>query len=231
MDHRLYLGTKNASSWAMRAWLALRAAGCAFDEKVVDIRRPQRFANLAEIGRVSPPAAVPVLVAGEQIIFDSLAIMEYANDLSGGALLPSDPVLRAQARSILGWQHAGLSGICARISFESSFYPIKRRLTDAEAAECRPLLGLLEARLSESGGPFLFGIVSLADFALTPTVIRLARHRLDLRQWPRAARWRAAILDHPLVREWMEEADALPHIWYDDYLLPGAQHARAFEQA
>ena len=46
----LYSGTKNASSWAMRAWLALREAGIDFDEEVVDIRRPQRFANLERIG-------------------------------------------------------------------------------------------------------------------------------------------------------------------------------------
>ena len=46
----LYSGTKNASSWAFRAWLALREAGLDFEERVVDIRRPQRLGNLAMIG-------------------------------------------------------------------------------------------------------------------------------------------------------------------------------------
>lgn len=49
----LYSGTKNASSWAMRAWLALRAAGYEFREEVIDIRRPQRYANLARVGELS----------------------------------------------------------------------------------------------------------------------------------------------------------------------------------
>ena len=95
----LYSGTRNASSWAMRAWLALREAGVDFDEVVVDIRRPQRYANLARIGRISPPAAVPVLDTGQGVIYDSSAIMEYANDACGGGLLPADPLARAQARA------------------------------------------------------------------------------------------------------------------------------------
>src|SRR5450432_4266291 len=84
----LYSGTKNASSWAMRAWLALRAARFEFTEEIVDIRRPQRFGGLARIGRFSPSASVPVLVAGDTTIFDSLAIMEFANEMASGALLP-----------------------------------------------------------------------------------------------------------------------------------------------
>src|SRR3546814_8176237 len=58
MKPLFYSGTKNASSWAMRAWLALREAGVVFEEEVVDIRRPQRFANLDRIGAFSPPAMV-----------------------------------------------------------------------------------------------------------------------------------------------------------------------------
>lgn len=215
-------GTRNASSWAMRAWLALREARVDFDEEVVDIRRPQRFDNLARIGRLSPPAAVPVLVVDGATIFDSLAIMEFANDASGGRLLPADPLKRAQARSLMAWQHSGLSGICARISFESSFYPWRRTLTPAEVAEGERLFGWLEPRLAESGGPFLFGPVSLADFALAPTVVRLARHAYPLERYPAARGWTAALLDHRHVREWMDEADRLPHIWFDEYLVPGA---------
>src|SRR5688500_6934842 len=121
---KLYSGTRNASSWAMRAWLALREAGVEFSEEVIDIRKPQRFANLARIGSFSPLAMVPVLVAGDAVIFDSLAIMEYANDAREGRLLPADRTQRAQARAILVWQHSGLSGICSRNSFESAFYPL-----------------------------------------------------------------------------------------------------------
>lgn len=213
-----YSGTKNASSWAMRAWLALREAGIDFDEVVVDIRRPQRFANLAAIGRFAPSATVPVLVIDERVIFDSLAIMEYANDASGGRLLPAGPLERAAARSITAWQHAGLSQIARRISFESAFYPDRRALTAGEVEECARLVSHLESLLEASGGPFLFGACSLADLVLVPTVLRLDRHRLDWSPWPRSGQWAASLLAMPSVREWLAEAEPLPPIWFDDYL-------------
>jgi glutathione S-transferase len=228
-DAILYSGTKNASSWAMRAWLALRAAQFDFYEEVIDIRRPQRFANLERVGLFSPPAMVPVLVFGEQVIFDSLAIMEFANDVSGGQLLPEDLLLRAQARSILAWQHSGLSGICARISFESSFYPLKRALTEEEVVECDRLFNALDQVLQRSGGPYLFGTISLADLALAPAMVRLTRHRIELRRWPLVGTWAREMLRHQLVAEWMAGADQLPHIWFDDYLGSGDASTQSFE--
>jgi len=223
-----YSGTKNASSWAMRAWLALRAAQCDFHEEIIDIRRPQRFEGLARIGEFSPSGSVPVLVVYGIAVFDSLAIMEFANDLAEGKLLPADMLARAEARSVVAWQHSGLSNICHRISFESSFYPRKRSLTADEVSECAGLFGFLERILSKSEGPFLFGRVSLADFALTPTVIRLSRHNPPMDDFPMTRNWMNEVLKHPLVGEWLREADQLPHIWFDDYLVPGQLGAEAF---
>jgi glutathione S-transferase len=224
----LYSGTKNASSWAMRAWLALRAAQCDFDEEIIDIRRPRRFEGLARIGAFSPSRSVPVLVVYGTAIFDSLAIMEFANDLAEGELLPADMLARAEARSIVAWQHSGLSNICNRVSFESSFYPRKRHLTADEVSECARLFGFLEQIVWKSEGPFLFGRVSLADFALTPTVIRLSRHNPPMDDFPMTRRWMNQVLNHPLVGEWLSEADRLPHIWFDDYVVPGQLEAEAF---
>jgi glutathione S-transferase len=219
----LYSGTKNASSWALRAWLALRAAGVPFQEQVVDIRRPQRFQELAAIGRFSPPAMVPVLVVDGTVIFDSLAIMEYANDCCGSSLLPDEPLDRAQARALVAWQHSGLSNIAPRISFESAFYRLKRSLTEVEIAETARLFNWLEPLLQRSRRPYLFGALSLADCALTPTVVRLLRHDVPLDRWPLCNEWSAHVLEHPLVREWLEVADGLQPIWYDEYLMPGTR--------
>ncbi|MEI7035690.1 glutathione S-transferase family protein [Fulvimonas yonginensis] len=218
----LYSGTRNASSWAMRAWLALREAEFPFEERMVDIRRPQRFANLARIARFSPSATVPALVLGETVVFDSLAIMELANDHAGGRLLPADPERRAVARSIVAWQHAGLSRICWRISFESAFYPWKRPLTPDEQGEVARLCAALEPVLAASGGPYLFGAVSLADFALAPAAVRLLRHRPDLAAWPATAAWMRELIASRWVAEWLRQADTLPHIWFDDYLPEAA---------
>ena len=216
MTRTLYSGTRNASSWAFRAWLALREAGVPFDEVVVDIRKPQRFANLAKIAEFSPPGAVPVLVDGGTVIYDSLAIMEYANDLSGGQLLPKDLKARAHARSLTAWQHAGLSGLCPGLSFESSFYPDRRSMSDSEISESRRIFSVWEQELSQSNGPYLLCDLSLADLCFVPTVLRLTSNLPSLKSWPLTLAWTRTLLARPAVKEWLAEASTLPPVWPDD---------------
>jgi glutathione S-transferase len=216
MTRTLYSGTRNASSWAFRAWLALKEAGVPFDEVVVDIRKPQRFANLAKIAEFSPPGAVPVLVDGGIVIYDSLAIMEYANDLSGGQLLPKDLKARAHARSLAAWQHAGLSGLCPELSFESSFYPDRRSMSDSEISESRRIFSVWEQELSQSNGPYLLGDLSLADLCFVPTVLRLTSNLPSLEPWPLTLAWTKVLLGRPAVKEWLAEARTLPPVWPDN---------------
>ena len=217
MQRILYSGTRNASSWAMRAWLALKEAGVKFDEHIVDIRRPQRFDNLARIGKFSPPAAVPVLVDGDVVIFDSLAIMEYANELGGGRLLPSDMRSRAHARSLLAWQHSGLSGICARLSFESAFYPQRRAMLTSEQQECARLFKVWEDELRTSGGPYLAGDLSLPDLAFVPAVLRLRAHAPALESWPLTKAWSERLIARASVQQWLREAEGLPPVGLEEY--------------
>ncbi|MEM7504100.1 MAG: glutathione S-transferase family protein [Pseudomonadota bacterium] len=213
-----YSGTKNASSWAMRAWLALREQDVEFEERIVDLRAPQRDQQLARVGEFSPPAAVPVLLTEEVTIFDSLAIMEYASECGDRPLLPLDREQRARARSFLAWQHAGLSGLCPRLSFESAFYPDRRAMTGAEAEHCARLFDALEAQLATpSDGVYLCGELSLADLALTPTIIRLDAHDPNFDAWPLTRRWFEAVLARESVLEWLREAEDLPPVFLGDY--------------
>ena len=218
MSRVLYSGTKNASSWAFRAWLALREMNIEFEERVVDIRMPQRIDNLGRIAQFSPPGAVPVLVDDGTVVFDSLAIMEYANELGGGSLLPSDAKARAHARSLVAWQHSGLSGLCPRLSFESSFYPDRRRMTEDEVAQSGRILRAWENELAEHGGPYLVGDLSLADLMFVPTVLRLTSHTEGLEQWPLTKAWTERLLARAAIREWLQEAKAQPVVRLADYL-------------
>jgi glutathione S-transferase len=218
MTYILYSGTRNASSWAMRAWLALREQNIEFEEHIIDLRKPQRFKQLAMVGEISPAASVPVLVTDSATVFDSSAIMEFASEHGEQSLLPADTELRARARSFVAWQHSGLSSICPRLSFESSFYPDRRALIDEEVSDCNRLFAVLENELLTNGGPYLFGDLSLADLALAPTVIRLDAHNPNFDEWPQTAHWFENVLSRATVCEWLEEARLLPHIWFEDYL-------------
>jgi glutathione S-transferase len=214
----LYVGTKNASSWAMRAWLALREQGMVFEERIVDIRQPQRTAELARVGLFSPPAAVPVLVDGNTVIFDSLAIMEYASESGDRPLLPDDLRLRAHARALTSWVHAGLSGLCGQLSFESAFYPERRAMTATETAEAARIVSVWSDELRRSGGPWLVGELSLADLAFVPVVCRLQAHGIEADA--SVAAWMERLMSRPSVVEWMTEARQLPPVWLDGYVNP-----------
>jgi len=206
MARILYSGNRNASSWAFRAWLALKEQSIDFEEIIVDIRRPKRWSNLAEIGKFSPPAAVPVLVDNDTVIFDSNAIMEYANELGGGALLPNDIKLRAQARSLVGWQHSNFAKVCPCLSFESVFYKEKKLLTANEIAAIEWVYSIWENYLTESSGGYLIGSYSLADIILVPSVLRFKSHHPVADQFPRTQEWMQRLLKRPYVQEWLTDA-------------------------
>lgn len=219
MTRILYSGTRNVSSWAFRAWLALKELNIDFEEKVVDIRRPQRWQALASVGEFSPPAAVPVLVENDVVIYDSLAIMEYANDIGGGGLLPKDLILRAKARSLAAWQHSTMGKtICPKLSFESAFYPNKRVLSADEVTGAHKLYALWQQELQDHQGLYLFGELSLADLALVPTVLRLTSHLPIDERWPLANAWAERLLCRTFVKQWLLQAQALEPIYLECYL-------------
>ncbi|WP_286830163.1 MULTISPECIES: glutathione S-transferase family protein [Kordiimonas] len=208
-------GNRNASTWAMRAWLALKEGGITFDDYEVDLRRPQRFQGLELLRSVSPSLSVPVLLDGGVGIFDSLAIMAHANDLSGGKLMPDDPRLRSRAHSMLAWQHAGLSGCCGALSFESAFHPQRRALTDREQQEASQLFATIHQEIWRYGGPFLYGDITLADLALVPTFVRILAYKPVIEGCDEALAWVDLLLNRPSVKEWMAEANRLAPVYPD----------------
>ena len=56
-DLTIYLGNKNYASWSLRAWLALKATGEAFEEVVIPLFQPGSKETLL---KYSPSGKVPV---------------------------------------------------------------------------------------------------------------------------------------------------------------------------
>ena len=101
----LIIGNKNYSSWSFRPWIAMKVAGIAFEEKVVPLYEP---GSREQILQYSPAGKVPVLVDGDQRIWESLAILEYlAEKFPKQKLWPDDPHARAHARIVATEMHAG----------------------------------------------------------------------------------------------------------------------------
>ena len=104
----LVIANRNYSSWSLRPWLAMRGCGIAFRERQVLFGAD--FA--AEVRAISPAGRVPVLLADDQVIWDSLAIIEYlAETYPDHGIWPREARARALARSICAEMHAGFGSL------------------------------------------------------------------------------------------------------------------------
>src|SRR5262245_6446274 len=100
----LYVGSKRYSSSSLRPYLALAQPGAQFDGKTSLLGQQDTKANIA---KVTPAGSVPVLHHGDLVVWDSLAICEYVNELYTDAKLwPQDRAARAKARAISAEMHA-----------------------------------------------------------------------------------------------------------------------------
>ena len=105
----LVIGDKNLSSWSLRPWLALRAAGVEFDEELIWLDRPDTAARIAEH---SAAGKVPVLHHGALRIWESLAICEYvAEQWPEARLWPEERQARAVARAMSAEMHASFAAL------------------------------------------------------------------------------------------------------------------------
>src|SRR3954471_17111295 len=94
---KLAIGNKNYSSWSMRPWLALRASDIPFVETLIPLYTDNP-ADKEQILSFSRAGKVPVLVDGETVVWDSLAIIEYiAECYSEKKLWPEEAAAPAQA--------------------------------------------------------------------------------------------------------------------------------------
>src|SRR5262245_54563198 len=165
----LVLGNKNYSSWSFRPWIAMKAAGIPFAEKVISLNDPQFKPTLLE---VSPAGKVPVLVDGDIHVWESLAILEYVSEKFPAAKLwPEEPAARAHARVIASEMHAGF--VPLRRHCPMNFWrPVKRRdLTPEVAANVVRIDNMWSECLARLGGPFLFGPKFCAADAMYAPVV------------------------------------------------------------
>lgn len=204
---QLILGDKNYSSWSMRPWVALRAAGIPFDETTIELDTPT--ARVEKL-RHSPAGRVPVLLRDGFAVWDSLAICEHVAELfPDRGLWPADPADRARARSLCAEMHAGFQALRSELPMNIRR---DRALRDGPSATARDDLRRIAEIFTGARGPFLFGEFGIADAFFAPVACRLRGYRIEL---PDAAgAYAARLLAHPAVEEWCaaarRERHALP---------------------
>jgi glutathione S-transferase len=209
---KLYIGNKNYSSWSMRPWVLMKQAGIPFEE--VKVRFDSFEANSQfkkTISTLNPVAKVPVLVDGDLVVWDTLAIAEYlAETFPEKQLWPRASADRARARSICAEMHSGfgnLRTLCG-MNIEASLADVGAQLLKDNPGlqgEVDRIVQMWTDLLDAHGGPMLFGEFTNAEAYFAPVGTRIKTYGLPV---------------PPSISAYIERVQALPGIkaWIDDAL-------------
>lgn len=207
--YRLVIGNKNLSSWSLRPWLAMRHAGLDFSEIRINLRAPGKK---EQILAHSPAGKVPVLWAGDLLIWDSLAILEYiAERHPEAALWPDDAAARAVARSVSAEMHAGFQALREHCPMDLLAREPKSEHIEPVEVNIRRIVQLWKDCRQRFGGkgPFLFSRFSVADAMYAPVASRFRTYVQDLAAFGddgTAAAYVDAVFALPAMEDWTRGA-------------------------
>jgi glutathione S-transferase len=207
----LYVGNRNYSSWSMRPWMVLTWGEIDFEERVIKLGPDGGERRQPDIVAVSPAGTVPVLHVGDDVIYDSLAISEWAAE-QVKSLWPRDESARALARAAACEMHAGFAALREALPCNVRRRAEPRVLSELvlrDVARIEQLWSALRGRFG-AGGPYLFGAApTIADAFFTPVATRFRTYDVPLGDEARA--YVANLLANPAFRSW--EAAAIAETW------------------
>src|SRR5450830_165534 len=202
----LRITSKNYSSWSLRGWLLAKFAGLPFQEDIVSPDDPDAR---AEILLLSSSILVPSLKHGKILVWDTLAIAEYLNEVRPLArLLPADQAARAHCRAICGEMHSGFSAMRAALPMNLKAHFPGFKVWSRAQADIDRIITIWKQCLTMYGGPFLFGERTLADAMYAPVVTRFMTY--DVALDPVCAAYCKRIMALAPMREWIAAAEQEP---------------------
>ena len=192
------------SSAAFRARIALNLKGIVAEPRFVHLLRGGGQQHDAAYRAVNPQALLPTLVHDGHAIGQSLAIIEYLDEIKPEPpLLPREPLARARVRQIayaIACDIHPLNNLRLLLYLRESF-----GADDAKRAEWQrhwmalgfAALETLLATSSETGAYCHGDAPTLADICLVPQMANARRVELDLSPYPTLTRIEAHALSNP----------------------------------
>jgi glutathione S-transferase len=164
------------SPFVFTAFVALAEKRVEFTARLLDLSSGEQRA--ADFARRSFTRRVPTLEAGAFALSESVAIVEYLDELlpppEFPRLLPDGIEGRARARQVLGWLRTDLTALRRARPSDSIFYPNDRVTTPLDAAARKDAERLVAIAVELVGDqPNLFGPWSIADADLALFLMRL----------------------------------------------------------
>jgi glutathione S-transferase len=178
--------------YVQRAAIALAEKGVPFRRVDVDLsNKPEWFRTISPLGKV------PLLRVGDDVLFESAAIVEYLEETTPHPLHPRDPLERAKHRA---WMEFGSSILVDIWTLETTPDPA---IFGAKLDGLRDKFKRIENTLTS--GPYFAGArLSLVDVVFAPVFryFDTFERFMDLGLFeavPKVAAWRVALAKRPSV--------------------------------
>jgi maleylacetoacetate isomerase len=192
------------SSAAFRVRIALNLKGIAPELRFVHLRRDGGEQHRPDYEAINPQKLIPALVHDGRTITQSLAIIEYLDEIvPEPALLPKDAFGRARVREIalaVACDIHPIANLRVNQYIEREFGADAKAQIRWQRHWIRTGFDALETMLARAKetGRFCHGDTpTLADICLIPQMANARRVELDLSPWPTLARIEARALTHP----------------------------------
>jgi len=202
LEAGMKLYTYFRSSAAFRVRIALNLKGLEPEQVFVHLRNKAQSAD--EYRALNPQALIPTLVHDGYAIGQSLAIIEYLDEIAPQPpLLPPDPIGRAQVRQMAYAVACEIHPLC-NMRVQTYLREAFGR-GDAEVLTWQHhwiALGLAAIEAMAGPGRFCHGDApTLADICLIPQLANARRSKLDLAPYPKLLRVEAAAFELPAFIE------------------------------
>ena len=194
----LTISSRNYSSWSLRGWLLCKFAGLDFETVALPV---DDAGARAELLLLSPSFLTPCLTADGVQVWDTLAIAEFLSEsMPEAGLWPADRAERSHCRSICGEMHSGFANLRAALPMNLKAHHPGFRVWAGAQSDVDRITAIWREQLKLSGGPFLFGELTVADAMYAPVCTRFMTYDVALDSI--CAAYRDRILALPFMREW-----------------------------
>lgn len=206
------------SSWSMRPWLVLTHAGARFETTTVELESFESTTLTERRALGSVAGLFPILRVDGNPIHESLAIAEYAAESFPEAhLWPESGFERARARAITCEMVSNFAAIrsemaCHLFGRVPGFVPSEQAVRNIDR-----VFEIWSECLGRSGGPYLFGRPTIADFFYYPVLTRFHTYGIGIPG--DLTGYATAIEGLPTVQALIAKARSEPSLSiYDNYI-------------
>ncbi len=199
--YTLHIANKNYSSWSLRPWALMTELSIPFKEVLSPLKDGSSW---EEYRTFSPTGLVPCLVDGEQVVWESLGIVEYLFERHP-EVWPADPGARAWARCASAEMHAGFSALRNQCPMSCGLRIALNDVSQGLQKDIARIDELWNEGLSRFKGPFLAGSKFTAvDAFYAPVAFRIRTYGLQISSVSQS--YANRILATRSIRSWEEAA-------------------------